>query len=955
MHEIFTEMARKRLFLTKAAFFLLGPLAFAQTTIHGIVVDSEGNLPNALVYIENTGEKVTSNTDGSFVLNNVYDGTYKLVVEYKGYERLYIPFSVADKKETDLGLIRLGAKPKENSLQEVIVTSVYKASQARAITMKKNSNTITEVLSADAIGKLPDRNAADAVQRMQGVSIERDMGEGRFVAVRGTPVQWTASTLNGNRMPSASGDNANRGVQMDIFPSELIQNVRLSKALTPDLDGDAIGGNVDFITKTSPNKETLAISMASGYVNMSKAPTYNTSVVYGNKITDKLKFITSAVIWERSTAIDQMRNIFNYGNKDKTASYSINQLQLRDYQANRRTLGFNLGLDYEIDSRNKLYVKGLYSQYKDGQSVRETYFNFDSKNVMLQARHADYLTDLYSMQLGGNHQVGQRMEVNWSLSKARSEFKFNSPSNLSQDERGYPMVNFIQPMTYGNLSADGRKYNAMDAPDGVGDTGAYTLPYTLQSIAADKLRLNQIILSQNHNSETDLRGQIDLKYKVSDRFELKWGTKYNNKEKVVNSSLLVWMPKSSLGIPGAPVTYLNQLEREGFPYRGGFMNPLGNPYNSVIIDQITNAQIDQMYTTGTQNSLGLMQVNTKDSSSNITSSYRGTENVWAAYLMGTWKITDQLQVLGGFRNEYNAITFWGKKVTSDQNAEAVDIKDNKTYNVLLPMVNMKWNINSDRILRLAYTRSFARPDFNDLNPGTIVNDITNTITQGNTKLDPTFSNNFDIMFENYFGKLDLITAGVFYKDITNLIYKDQSVTEIAGRSYTFTAPKNLEGAQLFGFEFGISKRFENLPGFLKNIGFEGNYTYISSKMDMPVYENGKQTGTMSTTIPNQAKHIFNTILFYETNKLMLRLAGNYKGNYVSEIRAAAGADHYQYFDKNFTVDISTSYSITKRIRLFIELNNVFNEPNRYYMGVKDRVENISYSGMRGQMGFNFNF
>ncbi|CAM2901609.1 TonB-dependent receptor [Chryseobacterium flavum] len=948
-------MERKRLFLTKAAFFLLGPLAFAQTTVHGIVVDNEGNLPNALVYIKDTGEKITSDTDGSFVLNNVHDGKYQLIVEYKGYDSMHIPFLVSDKKEVDLGLIRLGSKPKENNIQEVIVTSVYKASQARAITMKKNSNTITEVLSADAIGKLPDRNAADAVQRMQGVSIERDMGEGRFVAVRGTPVQWTASTLNGNRMPSASGDNANRGVQMDIFPSELIQNVRLSKALTPDLDGDAIGGNVDFITKTSPNKETLAISTASGYVNMSRSPTYNTSVVYGNKITNKLKFISSAVIWERYTAIDQMRNIFNYGLKDKAESYSINQLQLRDYQANRRTLGFNLGVDYEIDSRNKLYFKGLYSQYKDGQSVRETYFNFDNKNVMLQARHADYITGLYSMQIGGAHQVGRRMEISWSLSKARSEFKFNSPGNLDQSERGYPIVNFIQPMTYGSLSANGRKYMAMDAPDGIGDTGEYTLPYNQQNISADKLKLNQIILSQNHNSETDLRGQADLKYKVSDNFELKFGTKYNNKEKIVNSSLLVWMPKSSLGVPGAPVSYLNQFNREDFPYRGGFMNPLGNPYNAVIIDQITNGQIDQMYNTAVQNSLGLAQVSTKDSNSNITSSYRGTENVWASYLMGTWKVSDHIQLLGGLRNEYNDVTFWGKKVISDKANRAEDIKDNKTYNVLLPMVNMKWNLSDNRILRLAYTRSFARPDFNDLNPGTIVNDISNTITQGNTKLDPTFSNNFDMMFENYFGKLDLITAGVFYKDITNLIYKDQSVVNIDGRSYTFTAPKNLEGARLFGFEFGISKRFENLPGFLKNIGFEGNYTYISSKMNMPVYENGKQTGTMSTTIPNQAKHIFNTILFYETSKLMLRLAGNYKGNYVSEIRAAAGADHYQYFDKNFTVDLSTSYAITRKVRLFIELNNIFNEPNRYYMGVKDRVENISYSGIRGQLGVNFNF
>lgn len=950
-------MLRRRFFLTTAACFLLGGFAIAQTTIHGVVVDHQGNLPNALIYLENKADKITSNTDGSFTISNIPDGNFRLVVEYTGYENTYLDFTITDKKPIDFGSIKIGEKKiKENSIQEVVVASVYKASQARAITMKRNSNTITEVLSADAIGKLPDRNAADAVQRMQGVSIERDMGEGRFVAVRGTPVQWTASTLNGNRMPSASGDNANRGVQMDIFPSELIQNVRLSKALTPDLDGDAIGGNVDFITKTSPNKETLAVSTSTGYVNMSKSPTFNSSIVYGNKITDKLKFISSAVIWERSGAIDQMRNIFNYGLADPVASYSINQLQLRDYVANRRTLGFNYAMDYDINSKNKLYFKGLYSQYKDEQSVRETYFNFDNKNVTLQARHADYLTDLYSVQFGGTHQVGQRLEIDWSLSKARSSFKFNSPKQLEEHDRGYPMVNFLQPMTYGNLASDGRKYFAMDAPNGIGDQNGYTLPNNQNPISGSQLKLNQVILSQNRNSETDLRGQVDLKYKIAENFKLQFGTKFDNKEKVVDAALLVWMPKSALGVPGAPVSYMNQFEQTAFPFNGGFMNPLGNPYNSVIINQITNGQIDQFYNTATQNNLGLSQVSGKNSNSNITSSYRGQENVWATYFMGTWKVNENLQFLGGVRNEYNDISFYGKKVISDKAGSKVeDIKDGKRYNVFLPMINMKWNLTKDQIVRAAYTRSFARPDFNDLNPGTIVNDLTNTVTQGNTQLNPTFSNNFDLMFENYFGKLDLVTAGAFYKDITDLIYKDQSITSINGLPYTFTTPKNLEGAKLYGFEVGISKRLENLPGFLKHIGFEGNYTFIASEMKMPVYENGKQTGTMKTTIPNQAKHIFNTILFYETSKFMLRLAGNYKGDYVSEIRSAAGPDHYQHFDKNFTVDASTSYSINKNIRLFVELNNIFNEPNRYYMGIKSRVENISYSGIRGQLGVNFNF
>lgn len=946
-------MNRQKLLISSLSFLFLGTFTFAQTSVNGIITDQQGNIPNAKVYIQNTKYETTSNLDGSFSFAEIPDGQYTLVVEYIGFDNITKNFTVENKQPVNIGIIQLLSAGKTKDIEGIVITSTYRASQARAITMKKNSETITEVLSADAIGKLPDRNAADAVQRMQGVSIERDMGEGRFVAVRGTPIQWTSSTLNGNRMPSASGDNAHRGIQFDIFPSELIQYVRLSKALTPDLDGDAIGGSVDFITRSSPNKEVLSASVGGGYVNMSQSPTYNASVVYGNKITDKLKFISSAVIWNRSSALDQVRGVYNFNLPNSIESYSLSQLQLRDYVADRRTLGFNLGMDYEFNKNNKIYFKGLYNQYLDQQTVRETYFNFDAKTVNLQARHADYLTDLFSFQLGGNHKFN-KWELDWSASNSRSSFKFNSPDNLGKGERGYPIVNFVQPMTYGNLSA-GRKYLSIDAPDGVGDSYDMILPHNESALDPSRLHLNQIILSQNKNNEADLRANFDFKYKVNEKLTFKFGSKFLNKEKEIKASQLVWMPKAALGIPGNSHTYMNQYQTEEFPYNGGFMNALNNPYNNVIINQITNWQIDQFYDPGVQNSLGLMQVQGNTTASNIASSYTGTENVWAAYAMATFKVFDKLQVLGGIRNEYNDITFKGKSVTSNsQGSQIEDIEESNTYNAFLPMVNMKWDILNNTILRAAYTRSFARPDFNYLNPGTIINDLNQTISQGNTGLNPTYSNNFDIMFEHYFGKLDMISGGVFYKSISDIIYQDQSTITHNGLPYTFTSPKNLEDATLFGVEIGISKRFEGLPGFLQNFGFEGNYSFIDSNMDMPIYEKGQQVATMKTTIPNQAKHIFNAILFYETTKFMGRIAGNYKGSYVSEIRSTAGPQHYQHFDKNFTVDFSASYSFNKRFRVFIELNNIFNEPNRYYHGISTRLENLSYSGIRGQLGLNFN-
>ncbi|WP_241775027.1 carboxypeptidase-like regulatory domain-containing protein [Chryseobacterium sp. ERMR1:04] len=560
------------------ALFFASIQSYAQIQVSGKVEDSQGRLPQAKVLTNDNKTFVLTDNQGNFNIT-VPEGYTSIIVTYEGYaDKTIVIEASANPKIADVGVIVLENREKVKSIEGVTITSAYKPSQARALNIKKNSENISDVLASDAIGKLPDRNAAEAIQRLPAVTIERDMGEGRFAAVRGTPIQWSSSTLNGNRMPSASGDNANRGLQMDIFPSELIQYVKLSKTLTPDMDGDAIGGTIDFITKTAVNKETFSVNLAGGYVNQSQSPSYNASVVYGNKITDKLKFITSAVIWNRDTGIDNFQMVYDFNNKDKTKSFAINQLQLRDYIAQRRTLGFNGALDYQINKNNKLYFKGLYSQYLDQQTVRESYFNFNTKNVQLQARHADYITDLYSFDVGGEHKLSDKLKLDWSLVNSKSSFEFNSPKNVSKDERGYPIVLFRQDMTYGNLSSDGLKYLAMDSPDGVGDASDVVLPHNLNNLDASKLYLYQNIISRNKNSERDYRAQFNFNYKLNDNINLKAGGKLINKDKTFTSSVYAWMPSKLLGIPGAaPLVYLNQLQTVDFPYNGGFLNPLGNP------------------------------------------------------------------------------------------------------------------------------------------------------------------------------------------------------------------------------------------------------------------------------------------------------------------------------------------------------------------------------------------
>ncbi|RBL92476.1 TonB-dependent receptor [Chitinophaga flava] len=917
---------------------LLLPVFCTAQQIRGSILSKEGPLPAATIIIDGTGTQ----TDLSGAFDIVVKKTGKVTLKIN-----YVGFAVKT-MEVDVrpGVNQLGAilmEPASDVLGEVVVKGASAGSQVRAISIKKNAQGIMEVLAADAIGKLPDRNAAEAVQRIQGVSIERDQGEGRYVSVRGTPIQWSATLLNGNRLPTASLDYTDRRIQMDIFPSELIEYVQLSKAITPDIEGDAIGGSINFITKAAPMSRTLRINAAGGYGDQARKGSYNASVVYGDRLMKgKLGFVLSGVIWDRTSAQDRYNMNYDFTNPDRKQSYSITDLQLRDYIAHRRTTGLNAGLEYKFNDRHKIQFKGIYSDFLDGQMVRETYFYFNAKNATITSRASNYLTSLYSGELSGQSVLSPKVNLDWAASMDKSEFRFKDPGY-------YPMAVFQQATTYEGLAADGKKYLAMDAPDGKGDVMDAVLPHLSAAtpISSTSMKLSQVVMVRSTNWEENKRFGFNLKYTPDNKLHLKFGGKFIHKDKVVQSPYNVYLA----GIQGAAPTMAG-FGSEPFPYNGGFLTEIGSPYNNVIIDQMPLSQLKTLVTPEgiSNNKLYPYQVDSATNVSGATKYFTGVENVYAVYVMGEYKASDKLTLTGGIRNEYNKVTFNGSKVSTSTKQVTALTQDN-SYNAFLPMLHLKYNVTNKDIIRLAYTRSFARADFNNLNPGTTQDDVNKTISRGNANLKPTFANNFDLMAEHYFGGIGMVNFGAFYKKLTDLIYTNQSSEMVGGIQYMVSEPQNLEHAWLAGFEAGFVKRFTGLPGFWKGFGIDANYTYTDSRVKIPRFIGTEKTEDESA-IPKQAKHIFNASLIYEYRKLMARIAGNYKGKYLDVIRQAAGPDHYRWYAQNFTVDFSASYAITPKIRTFLELNNITNAPVRYYHGTFDRVEQAEWYSIRGQIGVN---
>ncbi|WP_415327276.1 TonB-dependent receptor [Chryseobacterium sp. MMS23-Vi53] len=947
-----------------SAFFLMASFGtiHAQTIKGTVVGKTNGALPGANISIVDANAKTVSSLDGDFNILSPKLGEINIKVEYIGYETKIFPITIKE-GTNDLGYITIApeekkSKDKVKDIEQVVISRPNVLTQAKAYEIKKNNNAIMEVIAADAIGKLPDRNAAEAVQRVQGVAVARYHGEADQATVRGTPFAWTSALFNGNRLPSANV-LGNRSFVLDVIPSELIQFVQVSKAVTPDMDGDAIGGSINFITRTAPAKKTLSVSGAGGYNTFSQNATYNGSIVYGDRFfKNKLGIILSGAIWDRQWGADSFDVTYNTASTNETQRKSISTVMMKRYMGTRRTIGLNGGLEYKFNPNNKIYFRGMFNKFDDIRPVYESYVDYINTRYQYNFRYSHYQTELYGMELGGEHSISPKLNIDWMLSDYQAKYFLDTPS--TNDIKGLPIATFRQKITGGftNLSSDGKRYWGFDSPNGIG--GEY-LDYSSDTanlgevMSADKLLLSQLVISKLDNNERDKIARFNVKYDINSNITLKIGAKYREKDR--NSTYgytAVFLPTASLGIPNSPALLsLSQLTTNEPPKGTTFLNGMNGDYSQYIMNPPTKDQLFQMFSPEFLQQNGFKDYSNAET--NATSVYTGSENVFATYAMAEIKASDKFKIVGGFRNETTRLTLNGAKATKEGTPATTVISESiveNNYNAFLPMLHLRYNFSPKASLRFAYTRSFIRPNFGDMSPGSSIDNTSspNKITRGNPDLKPTFSHNFDLMGEYYFNNIGILSGGVFYKKISDIVFSDTSIMNLNGNDYMVTQAKNLQDSNLVGFEVGINKRLDFLPNFWSGFGVEFNYTFIDSSVDVPRTTNGVQYFD-KTTLPNQSKNLFNAILYYESNKLMIRLAGNYRGKSVETINQALGPQYYIWSDKNFTVDFSASYDISKKVKIFIELNNLSNESLRLYMGDnKKRITSNEWYGSRGQIG-----
>lgn len=855
-----------------------------QVALTGLVNDKQSGEPLPGATIEISGKnspRVISGLNGSFVLRKLPAGTYKIKVFFIGYNAYETSVELGDKPiELHIELER-----KKNELTEVMIGGMHdRGSESGAQLADRRAIVVQNSVSARAIEISPDLSVANVTQRISGVTLERSTnGEGQYVIIRGMDKRYIYTLVNGIKIPSP--DNKNRYVPLDIFPADLLDRLEIVKALTPDKEGDGIGGSVNMIMKDAPSKLSLKANAAIGFADKfftqdftkfdykqnldrspryTNGPTYQASMnnfpnggfvhsskhnpyasVFGLSVGDR--FLNDKLgVMAAGSYQNNYRNVNSIFFKTETdlnnGSAIATDVQPRQYSIQQERSGVHTKLDYKINSNNKinLYAGFMNLVKNEYRYAIDTNIRFrtgaGTGSITMSNRNLHDVQQIFNTTLGGEHNITDRFGFNWTGAYSKAvdnrpdEATLGITTGISKDSMG----NFVHAPVH--LNSDSYREFA-------------------------------------HSSDEDKSGYLNFIYKSTfGEAKLNWqiGGMYRNKNRTSSYD--------SYDLRPTPSTQL---------YDGNINNNHFYVYNG------EGSYTDPL-------------------------NYTAKENVGAAYAMVNINFR-QWQLTGGARYEHTELSWTTNQDAGDGKTGSISYYD------VLPSVHIKYNLGAKQALRISYYSAISRPNFYEVIPsqGTGGNTDADYSEKGNPYLKRATADNFDLRYEFYPKGLDQFTAGMFYKKINTPI----EFALIDFGTNTYYMPANFGNASNYGFEADLIK-------YWRWFGIKANYTFTNSEITTSKIlrystGSGQSTKPVNQTRPlqGQSKHVANiSLLVKDDNKLGLnaQLAFGYTSDRINTVSQYLDNDIWQ---KGFSqMDFSIEKRLAKQWFVYAKVNNILNTP-----------------------------
>jgi outer membrane receptor protein involved in Fe transport len=876
------------------------------TSLKGYVYDQKTGeaIPGASVYLEHTDKAVLTGLDGSFEIKHPPAGTYTLKVSYLMYKVLLKQITIL--KEDNPTLKIYLSESKDKDLSEVIISGKGDGSTEKtARRIEQKSLQVMNAVSGRAIEVSPDLTVANVIQRVSGISIERSSsGDGQYAIVRGMDKRYNYTLVNGVKIPSP--DNKYRYVPLDIFPSELLERLEVYKTLTPNMEGDAIGGVVNMVMKDAPEKLQINANLAAGYSQLfidRDFKSFDASAISHKslyEINGKNYKATTAdfpkgmvdytskhpapnVVGGLSIGNRYFNNKFgillagSYQNNYRGSNSTLYNSQVvatdkigaivnkddRTYSEQQKRYGAHAKLDYVFNKNHKLSLYNAYVnlnslQLRDSKSIDFTSgYEPEKGNAKLNYATRTRFTEqqIYNSTLQGNHQlIPEKLKLHWSA-------VYSSAKNDVPDQNNINILgvqeNFIDRRTY--------------AP-AIGD--AYTRRW-------------------ERNTEEDKAGYLDLTYNTEisgAKIEFNAGALYRDKQRSSFYNQYVFTSTNPEALFGKDFNNYTEISWT-------LKNPAGSVDNALTYD--------------------------------------ASEKMTAGFGMVTLN-SENLQVIGGLRVEH---TNQGYKMLFP--AAELRPTGSQVYTDYLPSLNLKYKLAEKQQLRASYFRSLNRPGFYELIPGggLIQDDYKE---KGNPDLKRATADNYDLRYELFPNGNDQLLVGAFYKNIKNPIEYSFQPDPIRPQD-TYYLPGNFGNARNYGLEIDYIK-------FVHKFGIKVNYTYTHSRITTPKSsrvrdENGDLKPVfVDQTRPlyGQSEHIANISLLYKGGKngFDAQLAAAYTGPRINTVSQFLDNDLWQ--QGFIQMDLSAEKKFKNNLSIFIKGGNLLNTPLKLFIkGTNPNNANIA--------------
>ncbi len=787
-------------------------------------------------------------------------------------------------------------------------------SQTRAVDLKRSSDAIQDAVSSDAMGVYPDKNVAESLQRLPGVSVTRDQGEGRFVVVRGLDANLNSVSIDG--IAVGTPEDSSRAAPLDVIPSDSTERLRVVKSPTPDMPGDAIGGAILVESASAFDRDgrSLRGKIEASHQELSGHTSPKAAFNYSEVFADTFGVALGVNYQNRKFESDNSEveyGEFDGGSEDELFA---NSLQHRKYEIERKRIGANLNFDWRPSEDSQYYLRTLYSQFDDAETRQRTIFNFGDGEVTALGNNQFRVDDLPADAIQKRMRYRTKKENTFAASLGGE----NRLTNAVLDYK----VGYTRTEERVNDEMEARfEYNGDDLAATV-DQNSGIPRYTLSDASwmdNGNYDFDRFVVSPKRVDDKEHSAQVNIRFD-GDNSSYKFGLLGRWRDRDVDTD------ERELRV--GPDVALSDWTTTTPDHRGG---SLGQGMSSDAMRRYW-AQFGSQYCARPQD-VGA------NAMTSLEEDYTASEDIFASYAMGTWDVGN-LRIIGGVRVENTQFQATGNQVDVAANGRSYTVTPltaDRSYTNVLPGLHLRYDAGSDWVLRAAANKTVSRPSFGDIAPRIGYNRGDEEVRLGNPELDPYESKNVDLSFEHYIGSTGILSLGLFHKSIDGYIVNTVSDSDPEYPGFDVTRVINGDKAKVYGAEFNWQQQLSFLPAGWDGLLVGASGTWLETDFDPGLDGRADE----DFTLPRASKHVYSAHLGYEKAGFSTRLAAVYRSEYLDTLGDSRAYDIF--VAPNTQLDFSLDYKITDHVSVYLEAQNLLDKPLELYQGVRSRtLQNEEY-------------